>query len=29
VEFENKMLVLVEWVMNYITRNRGARLITK
>jgi NADH dehydrogenase len=27
VEFENRMLVLVEWVYNYITRNRGARLI--
>ena len=23
VEFENRMLVLVEWVYNYITRNRG------
>jgi NADH dehydrogenase len=29
VEFENRMLVLVEWVYNYITRNRGARLITR
>jgi len=29
VEFENRMLVLTEWVYNYITRNRGARLITK
>jgi len=28
VEFENRLLVLVEWVYNYITRNRGARLIT-
>jgi NADH dehydrogenase len=28
VEFENRMLVLMEWVYNYITRNRGARLIT-
>jgi NADH dehydrogenase len=28
VEFENRMLVLTEWVYNYITRNRGARLIT-
>jgi NADH:ubiquinone reductase (H+-translocating) len=28
VEFENRMLVLMEWVFNYITRNRGARLIT-
>jgi NADH dehydrogenase len=29
VEFENRMLVFVEWVYNYITRNRGARLITR
>jgi NADH dehydrogenase len=28
VEFENRMLVLFEWVHNYITHNRGARLIT-
>lgn len=28
VEFENRLLILVEWVYNYITRNRGARLIT-
>ena len=28
VEFENRLLVLVEWVYNYVTRNRGARLIT-
>jgi NADH dehydrogenase len=28
VEFENRLLVFVEWVYNYITRNRGARLIT-
>jgi NADH dehydrogenase len=28
VEFENRVLVLMEWVHNYITRNRGARLIT-
>jgi NADH dehydrogenase len=28
VEFENRMLVFVEWVYNYVTRNRGARLIT-
>ena len=25
---ENRLLVLTEWVYNYITRNRGARLIT-
>jgi len=28
VEFENRLLVFVEWVYNYFTRNRGARLIT-
>jgi NADH dehydrogenase len=28
VEFENRLLVLTEWVYNYVTRNRGARLIT-
>jgi NADH dehydrogenase len=28
VEFENRLLVFTEWVHNYITRNRGARLIT-
>jgi NADH dehydrogenase len=29
VEFENRLLVFVEWLYNYITRNRGARLITR
>ena len=29
VEFENRMLVFVQWVYDYFTRNRGARLITK
>lgn len=28
VEFDNRLLVLTEWAYNYITRNRGARLIT-
>jgi NADH dehydrogenase len=28
VEFDNRMLVFMEWVHNYVTRNRGARLIT-
>jgi NADH:ubiquinone reductase (H+-translocating) len=28
VEFENRLLVLTEWVYDYFTRNRGARLIT-
>lgn len=27
VEFENRMLVFVQWVYDYFTRNRGARLI--
>lgn len=28
VEFSNRLLVFIQWGMNYITRNRGARLIT-
>jgi NADH dehydrogenase len=28
VEFENRLLVLVQWAWNYLTWNRGARLIT-
>jgi len=28
VEFDNRLLVLIEWVYDYVTRNRGARLIT-
>jgi NADH dehydrogenase len=28
-EFENRVLVLVQWGWNYITRNRSARLITQ
>lgn len=28
VEFENRLLVLIKWAWNYVTRNRGARLIT-
>lgn len=28
VEFDNRLLVLTQWAWNYITRNRGARLIT-
>jgi len=28
VEYENRLLVLIQWAWNYITRNRGARLIT-
>lgn len=29
VQFEDRLLVFVEWVYNYFTRNRGARLITR
>jgi NADH dehydrogenase len=29
VEFDNRLLVLIQWMYNYITRNRGARLITR
>ena len=28
VEFDNRLLVAIEWAYNYFTRNRGARLIT-
>jgi NADH dehydrogenase len=28
IEFDNKVLVLVQWAWNYFTRKRGARLIT-
>ena len=28
VEFENRLLVLAQWAWNYVTWNRGARLIT-
>ena len=28
VEFENRLLVIVQWGWNYLTRNRSARLIT-
>jgi NADH dehydrogenase len=28
VEFENRMLVFVQWLYDYFTRNRGSRLIT-
>jgi NADH dehydrogenase len=28
VEFDNKLLVLIQWAWNYFTRKRGARLIT-
>ena len=27
IEFENRILVLIQWAWNYVTRNRGARLI--
>lgn len=29
VEFENRLIVLIQWASSYITRNRRARLITK
>jgi NADH dehydrogenase len=29
VGFENRILVLIKWIYDYVTRNRGARLITK
>jgi len=29
VQFQNKLLVLIQWAWNYVTRNRSARLITK
>jgi len=29
IEFDNKLLVLVQWAGNYFTRKRGARLITE
>jgi len=28
VEFDNRLIVFVQWSWNYLTRNRGARLIT-
>ncbi len=28
VEFDNRLLVITQWAYNYLTRNRGARLIT-
>jgi NADH dehydrogenase len=28
-EFDNKLLVMFQWALNYITRKRGARLITE
>jgi NADH dehydrogenase len=28
VEFENRLLVLIQWAWHYTTRNRAARLIT-
>ncbi len=27
--FENRMLILIQWAWNYVTRNRSARLITR
>ncbi|AFY45686.1 NAD(P)/FAD-dependent oxidoreductase [Nostoc sp. PCC 7107] len=28
IEFDNKLVVMIQWVWNYVTRKRGARLIT-
>ncbi|MBW4420637.1 MAG: NAD(P)/FAD-dependent oxidoreductase [Myxacorys californica WJT36-NPBG1] len=28
IEFDNKLVVMVQWAWNYVTRKRGARLIT-
>ena len=28
IEFDNKLVVMVQWGLNYITRGRGARLVT-
>jgi NADH dehydrogenase len=28
IEYDNRLLVLVQWAFNYVTRKRGARLIT-
>jgi len=28
IAFENRLLVLMQWGWNYLTRNRSARLIT-
>jgi NADH dehydrogenase len=29
IEFENRLLVLIQWFNNYVTRHRGSRLITE
>jgi NADH:ubiquinone reductase (H+-translocating) len=28
IEFDNKLIVMIQWAWNYFTRNRGARIIT-
>ncbi|MGA1195508.1 MAG: NAD(P)/FAD-dependent oxidoreductase, partial [Candidatus Latescibacterota bacterium] len=28
IEYDNRLLVLFQWAWNYVTRKRGARLIT-
>ena len=28
IEFDNKLVVMIQWLWSYFTRNRGARLIT-
>ena len=29
IEFDNKLVVMIQWAWNYITQGRGARLITQ
>lgn len=29
IGFQNRLLVMIEWAWNYVTRNRSARLIVK
>ncbi|HEX5132486.1 MAG TPA: NAD(P)/FAD-dependent oxidoreductase [Candidatus Krumholzibacteria bacterium] len=29
IEYDNRVLVMVQWAFSYVTRNRGARLITR
>jgi len=28
IEFDNKLIVMIQWAFDYFTRKRGARLIT-
>ena len=29
IEFDNKVIVMIQWASNYITRKQGSRLITE